>query len=483
MAQSQLDAGQIAEARETIADAIAQRDDIAELHLLRARIETQAKSPAAAFSAYSAALALDSANMEALMGVAQLGLQLGHISESENATDRILDMDPQQPNALLLKGLHDIIRRRYEDAQAKAEALLAMSPTDENALILKSRSLALMGKPDEAFAAMESARKTNGDTLSAAMTLLELYRLRGDGPAMVSMLDRIRQLSPGNADYDVDEADTLYKLGSDARARAILRQRMAAPGISDKTASAIVAVWKEYDPQPYDDAALGQFAKTASVPALEAMARFYLDRNDPVRAIAALANAPYIDDVAALRARADVAQGRFGGSFATAERILAADRTHCDALVVKAQVMLAKRRFGDAISASTLAASTCPQMPVAFITLARAHQAEGNKAGVSIAFRDAFDRNEQDSALVRTYSDWLMQQGLGTRAVSVARRLTHNAPSLLSGWRLYGELCARNPAEKCSKDAEEGLARARKRFGPDPRPDEQPATGLFGRLV
>jgi predicted Zn-dependent protease len=483
LAQSQLDAGQLAAARKTIGEAIADRDDIAELHLLRARIESQAKSPATAFSAYSAALALDSANMEALVGVAQLGLQLGHIGESEDATNRILALDPKQPNALLLKGLHDIIKRRYEDSVANADALLQMAPGDENAVILKARSLAFMGKPDEAFAIVEGARKNTGDTLSMALTLLELHRVRGDGTAIVPLLERIRQLAPEDADHDVDEADTLYKLGADARARLILRRRLLDPRIDEKSAAAIAGLWKEYDPEPLDAAALAEFAKKAGIPARKALARLYLDRNDPARANVALSGAPAIDDIVALRARAGVAQGRLDESLAQAEAILARDRTHCEALVVKAQVLLAKRRTDDAIAASTLASTTCPQMPIAFVTLARAQEADGNKAGAMIAFRDAFDRNDQDSALVRTYSAWLEQQGQGTRAVSIARRLTNNAPSLFSGWRLYGELCARIPATDCGKEAEAGLSRARQRFGVDPRSDEPRPTGLFGRLA
>jgi predicted Zn-dependent protease len=483
LAQSQLDSGQLAAARKTIRDAIAIRDDIAELHLLQARIELQARSPGTAYVAYSAALALDSANMEALTGVAELGLQLGHVSESEDATNRILALDPKQSNALLLKGLHDIIKRRYDDAVASADAMLEISRGDENGTILKARALSLMGKPDEAFAVAESARKTTGDTLSLALTLLELYRLRGDGNAMVPLLDRIRQLTPENADYDVDEADTLYKLGSDGRARVILRRRMLDPKLDEKAAAAIARVWKEYDPDPLDAVALGEFAKKAGIPAKKAMARLYLDRNDPARANVVLSGAPAIDDIVALRARAAVAQGRLDESLAEAETILAKDRTHCDALVAKAQVMLAKRRADDAINASTLATTSCPQMPIAFVTLARAQEADDNKAGVAIAFRDAFDRNDQDSDLVRTYAAWLEQQGQGTHAVSIAGRLTNNAPSLLSGWRLYADLCARTPGAGCGTEAEAGLARARQRFGVDLRSDEPRPTGLFGRLL
>jgi hypothetical protein len=54
---------------------------------------------------------------------------------------------------------------------------------------------------------------------------------------------------------------------------------------------------------------------------------------------------------------------------------------------------------------------------------------------------------------------------------------------LLSGWRLYGELCARVPTADCGVEAEAGLTRARQHFGVDRRSDEPRPTGLFGRLA
>lgn len=482
LAQSQLDSGQLAAARKTIGEAIAERDDIAELHLLRGRIELAANSPETAYGAFAAALSLDSANMEALIGVAQLGLQSGHVAESEDATNRVLAFDPKQPNALLLRGLHDIIKRRYDDAISRSDQILEIMPNDENAAILKARALALTDRSDEAFATVERARKASGNTLSVALTLIELHRVKNDGAAMVPLLERVRKLSPADSRYDIDEADTLYKLGSAPRARAILRRRLLDGRLDEKSATAITRLWKEYDPEPLDAAALAEFAKSAGKPARKAVARLYLDRNDPGRARAALAGATSSDDIAALRARAGALEGRLDESLAQAEAIVAKDRTHCDALIAKAQALLAKRRADDAIAASTLASTTCPQMPVAFLTLARAQEADGNKAGAMVALRDAFDRNDQDSALVRTYTGWLEREGQSTRAVSIARRLTRNAPSLLSGWRLYAELCSRNPDADCGKEAQAGLTRAEQRFGVDPRSDEPLSTGLFGRL-
>jgi Flp pilus assembly protein TadD len=122
-------------------------------------------------------------------------------------------------------------------------------------------------------------------------------------------------------------------------------------------------------------------------------------------------------------------------------------------------------------------------MVAAYLVLARAHQLEGNQEGASIAFRDAFDRNNQDPELARTYTAWLVQTAQGDRAVAVANRLTKNAPALLSGWKLYLDLCTRVRDAGCTPDAEAGLDAAHRLFGVDQRTGEPLPTGLFGRLT
>ena len=192
--------------------------------------------------------------------------------------------------------------------------------------------------------------------------------------------------------------------------------------------------------------------------------------------------APPIDDIIALRARISVARGRLDEGLGQASAILQRDQTHCDALLAKAQADIAKGHALDAINASQMAASSCPQLATAYLVLARAHQLHGSRESVDIAFRDGFERNGQNFGLTHAYTDWLEQTGQGTRALAIARRLTINTPALLSGWKLYLELCARVPDANCKNEAGAGLAIARRRFGVDFRSGERPLISLFGRL-
>ncbi|MDE2403601.1 MAG: tetratricopeptide repeat protein [Sphingomonadales bacterium] len=482
MAQSQLESGQIAAARRTIRDAVQDRDDIAELQLLRGRIELAAGSVRTAYEAYSNALSLDSSNVEALLGVANLGLQVGRIEESEDAADRILTLDPNNISALLIKGIHHTIKRKFEDALKDADAIIAIRPSDEGAVILKARALALLGRQDEAYAAVDTAVKASGETVGLAITQLELHRRRDEGPEMVAILERLRRLAPNERKHDIDEANTLYKLGDAPRARAILQGALVAKPLSDGDAQAIGRLWNEYDPNPFDAPALRQFASKAGLAARKVVARFFIDHNQPDQADAALAGAPAGNDVAALRARIAVLRGNPADALAKANAILAGDATHCDALLAKARASLAVRRGDDAVLAAQTAAANCPGDPAGYLTLADAHAQRGDPSGVSLAFRDGFDNNLQDSLFARRYVDWLLRNGQKSRALAIARRLTGAAPALISGWQLYGELCAQQPEARCSDDAKTGLDAARHLYGVDLRTGEQGSAGLLGRL-
>ena len=160
-AQQELDAGQVTQARQTVTAAIQERDDLPDLQLLRGRIELAGNRFGPAFDAFAAALSLDARNLEALLGVGQLGLRTGHIADSEDAADRILVLQPDQPDALLVKGLLALVRSRPEETIKLAERILTISPGNEGGAILKARALYMQGDLSGARAFIEQLKTAN----------------------------------------------------------------------------------------------------------------------------------------------------------------------------------------------------------------------------------------------------------------------------------------------------------------------------------
>src|SRR3546814_15227966 len=87
-----------------------------------------ADSVSGAYDAYSDAISLDPTNIEALQAVSQLGLQTGPFRESLEATDAILSLSPDEPGALLMRGLHAVTRNRFAEADVYADRILARAP-------------------------------------------------------------------------------------------------------------------------------------------------------------------------------------------------------------------------------------------------------------------------------------------------------------------------------------------------------------------
>ena len=482
LAASQLEAGQIQAARRSINEAIEKRDDISDLHLLRARIEVRAGAFAAAFSAYSNALALDSSNLEALDGVAQLGLRTSNLRASEAATDQLLIINPRNINALTLKGLQLLIRKKASEAVAITDRILAMDPLHEAGTILKARALYQLDRGEEGLRlilTLDSKIKPRSDAI--ASTLLEFYRERNDARGMLEQYAVLKRFRPDDIDLRIDEANARYKLGHVAEARSLLQSALGKNELSIAQAEAISRLWSEYDRSPLDQSGLQTLQTKANPGVRQTLARYFLDEGKSAPALSILSGLEN-NTAKALRGRARVASGATEEGLKEAESVLKRDKGHCDALVAKAEGLLASKEIEKAVEAAQLASATCPQMTGAYLALAEAHSRLDNPSATNRVFADALANNSQSSRLTRTFVGWLEANGEQTRAIAIARRLTNKAPALVSGWTLLAELCSRSDDSACTADADAGLVAAKARLAIDLPPGENLANSLFGRL-
>ena len=480
VAEQQFTSGDLAAARKSIAAAINERDDISALHLLRGRIEVASERYSPAFDAYSAALALDATNMEALQGVSQLGLQTGHLRESEEAAERILTLDPDQPDALLIKGLLALVRKRPDEAIEDADKILARSPANEGGIILKARALYLRGETKLALNLVDAAVPPAGNTAGLAQTRLELMRESGDFSGILNQFEDLRRLRPKDFDLTIDEANVRYKVGDILGGRRLLREAVLAPKRNSEQAAHIAKLWREYDTEPLDVAERAQLKRASGAARVE-VARYFLDTGRAGIALQVLVGEPSFAGQA-LAARAEIAAGNRAAGAAVAERILAADRTQCDALIARSTALLGRGQGAPAVVAAQTAAAECPQNPAAWFQLVKANEAREKPAEAGRAFADAVLRNPQDSTLSAMYVAWLERRGAGRQALGEARRLTRRAPALVSGWTAYLAACERQPASGCAVDARSGQEQAKRILGIDNPIGERPPNGLFGRL-
>lgn len=480
-AQQLLDQKRIVEARMAINEAIATRDDEFQYHILRGRIEFAANAIPNAFDAYNDARSLDPSNVEALHAVSQLGLQTGQLRESLEATDALLAITPDDPVALLTRGLHSIIRSRFDEADTYADRILAKKPGDEGGAVLKARVAFSNGKPEAALEILDRYSASGPPTAAIALTRLEIFRELRDALRLDEQFALLRGLQPESAVLRIDEANFAFKQGRIRDGLNLTAVALAEPKLSVELIDTIIAIWREYSVTDLPASAVAAIADRGSLPARSAVAAFLAGMGHPADVSRLIERLPDTDK-AAIQALAAQTRGDVTTAYQKANAALEDDSTHCLALTVRAQSLLRSAKPGSALRSAQRAASQCPKASQAWSLAADAYAMQGDDENARRMWRQGVKSSPQNSVIASDYTKWLLRKGNAREAVAVARRLSHNAPALLSGWSLYLDTCRKTKSD-CVALAQRGLEDAKTRYGVDMVPGEAPPNSLFGRIA
>jgi tetratricopeptide (TPR) repeat protein len=484
-AQQLFDSGQPGPAFELIGRSIRERDDLPAPYLLQGRIALALGKSGDAYRAYANALALDAANPEALIGVAQTGLSVGRLDEADSAADKILVLNPNQTDAMLIKGIVRMVHNDLDGAITFGDRVLALKRDDVAAIILKSRALALRGDRAAALTLVRSGITKVGETRELAMSLAELQRFNGDAEAFLSSLRRIRELVPQNRDYRFDLVDTLYRLGHTDEARNEAASLIAEPTLNADEASRLTRLWYAYDRDALTAEQVAEVATKASVETRLTLARYYIAAGhaDVAAALLRPLATGWSSDIQALYARAIGATGNVTAAHIAATGILERDPGNGDALLIRADAAMARRDPANAVIDYQRVIRDYPVWEEGYLGLARAYAASDKQSGVRRAFEDARKAMPQSLPIARAYTETLLQIGDTGHALEVARRFALDSPSLLAGWSLYAATCGKTIDRDCRSEAADGAKQARTRYGLDPAPGTPPPVTLIGRLT
>lgn len=480
-AQSYLEQNRIAEARIAIKEAVSLQDDSPDYQILRGRIEYAANSNENAFAAFSEALSFDATNQEALQAVSQLGLQIGRWRESLDATDKLILLNPNDPNAILVRGLHALLKRDFSNADAYANKLLAIDPANEGAIALKARASFLEGKPEKAKQILDEHLTKHPNTTAISRTRLEVNRELRNAAEMDKQFLELRKLQPDDIPIRIDEANFRYKTGKTKEATAIVAAILANKKSSLENIKTSIDLWREYSVSSLDRDFVRQIARTGKPEARIAAAHHFAISGEEATAIQLL------DGLAGQKVdaeRANIAMLTGNNSLARflANSILALDKTNCAALATQARLQLNAGKVKAALISAQSATSECPDNINSWAAAAKAYSQLGDPVNARRVFREGIEANKQNEPLARIFAEWLMAEGKNREAIATAKRLTRLAPALSSGWRLYREICTKTESD-CVAEAERGLADSATRYGIDLLPGQLAPNGLFGRFV
>ena len=476
-----LDQNRLFEAKQAVGKAITARDDVADYHLLRGRIEFKAGAFENAYLAYNEALSLNPSSEEALQAISQLGLRVGQLDASLDATNKLLVLNPNQTDALLVRGLHALIKRNYAAATSTADQILSIDPQNEGGVVLKARASFLSGNAEEAARILHDYERSRPNTQAVSLTRLEIYRALRNPQMMAQQYADLNTLLPDDLGIRLDHANFLYKTGKAEDATKLVVNVLANKSPMPPNVESAVNLLEEYAISALNAASYRTILSSGTPAARIALSRYVAAKGN-VNAASILLTGMTGADADAERAQVALLQGQNARAQAIVQELLAKDETHCSALKTQALLWYSSRRFADALRTAQNASAECPNRSDLWQVTAKVYQAMDDDANVRRVFAQGLDANKQNEPLSRAFSEYLLAHNGSREAIAVARKLTRSAPALNSGWRLYADICAKAKSS-CVIEAQEGLVNSQTRFGVDTLPGELPPNGLFGRLV
>jgi tetratricopeptide (TPR) repeat protein len=487
-AMAYAEAGNFTAARAALLKAVAERDDIASQWQLLGKIELQSGNLSEALSAYSHVLELDAVNVEALQYVTELSFQLGDARRAIATADQILALDPTATRALLVKGLVALDQNRLVEANQFATSILEIDPKNEFGLILKARALAKSGAYQEALKIIDDNIPAAIRTEATLGTLIEIYRMIGDGKNIVPTFDLMIARRPKDIPLKLDFAEILYKVGNPERARVVIFQLLRERPQDIELINKVGKIWIEYDQTPLSAEQIAEIAQRGSKTMRVGIARHMLALNNIkaavaiVKPVAKAEDGVIAADARALFATALYENGKVDEAKSIADDVISIDSGNADALLLRARIALARGKLQAANNDVQIIVRDYPANEAGRLLNAEIFIKRGEAYRVRQAYEEALNDMPQSIIVARKYSDYLLGSGDNIRAAQVGRQFTAVNPSLLAGWKLLSAICKKTGDAGCMSDAAKGQIKAAGTFFIDERPGTIQSRGLFGRL-
>jgi tetratricopeptide (TPR) repeat protein len=140
----------------------------------------------------NAALQAARARAELAMGNGPVAVELAHT---------VLEKDPNHVDALSVLAEAAMAGNDpalLEESRLRIEPLIQRDPENEGLLILRARLLNSLGQPQKAIPELESYVQTakGKNSVAAAVTLADLYRLSGEMDKSLRQIERVEQMDP-----------------------------------------------------------------------------------------------------------------------------------------------------------------------------------------------------------------------------------------------------------------------------------------------
>ena len=191
LARATRSAGDLASAIQIYRKLIANNSAPAEIKVELGDVLVESQSPDDAIDIYSQVEAKAPARLGATLGLTRAYIALGEPAKALDYADEARRLGPQDPRALVDRGVALDSLERHAEAQDCYRTVLAATPRHVSARNDLALSLALSGQYDEAIAIISPLARSSSATPRVRENMAVIYGLKGDAEnaAIVSRAD------------------------------------------------------------------------------------------------------------------------------------------------------------------------------------------------------------------------------------------------------------------------------------------------------
>ena len=378
--------------------------------------------------------------VDATLGVARkrLAESYSRTGDARGAFDqyvRAADLLPADVTVQLNAGSLLLATKHPQEALARADAALKVEPQNIDALVLRGNALAGLRSFEEGLKAIEEAIRLD-PARGVTYTDLGLVELaQGQQQQAEASLLKAVKLAPKEMRSLLSLANFYWSLGRKSDAERAFEEALKADP-ENLQANRFMASFKystgrRAEAEPY----LRRIADASQSPeATLALVDYYLLTARPKDAIASIEGLKLGRDVPAVTlrlARAHAAAGDREKARSLVEQILKANEKDAAAQLLKGQLLLEDGRREDAFAAIQTAATIDPSSADAQFALGRIYATRGDRAAAQTAFQEVLRINPRATAAQVQLA--MLQAGTKpAESVQAAAEATRNDPTSLA---------------------------------------------------
>jgi tetratricopeptide (TPR) repeat protein len=407
---------------------IAKRD-----HVQRGKALLAAEKPREAMLEFRNALRYDEKFGEARLFLAEALLAVGDRPGSATEFVRAADLLPDAIEVQLKAGNALLVANQFADAETRADLVLKREPQNPQALLLKGHALAGLQRIDDAIKQIEEAITLNaGAGAHTSLGMLQLHR--GQGMAAETTFKRAVQAAPQSVLAHLSLGQFYWMTGRNSEAEAaLLRAVELAP--SHAAANRAAAAFYLSTRRPLEaEKFLKAFVEHGNDPtATIVLADYYAITGRQQEALAILRSAAsdegLVGIAATLRAaEIDYASGRKEQAQRAIDAVVAKAPRNSAAHVLKARLLLTEGKPTEALPLAQSAVSLDPESAAAHYTLGLIHQALDDPAAATRAFTEVLKVNPRAVDAQTRLAAIHLATGKAATTVSLAEAAVRTAP-------------------------------------------------------